>query len=283
MSAVDRNGVSTLGGFLRVLEIDAAGAAQHADAFDRIRSGDLQAVVVNRIYPAEMLEGVVERLERNAPGFLQTWFPEKFRSWFFGRNLNLAEPALHGYFEEAAQFAVQLDALFPSGCELVPTVSRVLSALDHGRPFVAPPGPQPGQRYMFTTLRGHLPGGYIPPHLDNEQALRPSYAHLRSLVELHMTSCILTLGMSEAGGALQVYDYYCDPTDAAPISYDGGTRPDTSKLGVVSLRIPPGAMVILDAGRYLHGVSPVQGMHKRWTACSFMALSRQHDAVYCWG
>jgi len=275
--------VKTLGGFLRLIELDAADAARHADAIDRIRTGDLQAVIVNGVYAPDALAPIVSRLETNEPGFLQTWFPEKFRSWFYGRNLNLAEPSLAGYFDEAAQFERQLATLFPAGEGIAERVAGVLAALDHGRPFVAAPGPRPGQRYMFTTLRGHQEGGYIPAHFDNEQALRPSYAHLRSLVDLHILSFVLTLQMADAGGALQIYDHRCDPAQAVPINLDGAPKPQLDGLASASLRIPPGAMVVLDSGRFLHRVAPVEGTRKRWTACSFMALSRQRDATYCWG
>ena len=275
--------VTTRGGFLRTLEIEAVEAAAHADAFDRIRSGELQAVIVNGVYARERLAPVVEQLERNAPGFLQTWFPEKFRSWFYGRNLNLVGPALEGYFEEAAKFSATLGRLFPPGQGLVGCVGGILSALDRGRPFVAAPGPLAGQQYMFTTLRGHEQGGYIPAHFDNEQALRPSYTHLRGIVELHMVSFVLTLDWSETGGALQVFDLQCDPADAVAISRDGAAKPALEGLASVEFRIPPGAMIVLDSGRFLHRVTPVEGARKRWTACSFMALSRKHDAMYCWG
>ena len=272
-----------LGGFLRLLEIDAGEASAHPDAFDRIRSGGLQAVVVHDVYRPGDLADVVRRLESNEPAFLQTWFPEKFRSWFFGRNLNLAEPGLPGYFDEAAQFNATLEALFPPGLGLRNRVGGVLSLLDRRRPFVAPPGPRDGQRYMFTTLRAHQEGGYIPPHFDNEQALRPSYAHLRTLVELHMTSLVLTLDRAGEGGALEVFDLRCNPEDAVPISRDGATKPSIEGLVPVSFRVPPGALIVLDSGRYLHRLTPVQGPRKRWTACSFMALSRRGDAMYCWG
>lgn len=276
--------IATLGGYLRVMEIDASEAGRQPDAFDRIRAGELQAIIVHGVYPPEALPAIIERLERNDPAFLQTWFPAKFRSWFFGRNLNLADPGLPGYFDEAEAFAVQLEKLFPAGLGLAARVGSILSALDHGRPFVAPPGPAPGQRYMFTTLRAHQEGGYIPPHFDNEQALRPSYAHLRTQTELHMTSFVLTLEMAESGGALEVFDYRCEPDRATVISDDNApARPDVSGLEPVAFRIPPGAMIVLDSGRYLHRLSPVQGARKRWTACSFMALSRQRDAMYCWG
>ena len=282
-AAASGAGVKTLGGFLRTMEIEAAEASLYPDAFDRLRAGDLQAIVVTSVYRPESLAPILAQLERNAPGLLQTWFPEKFRSWFYGRNLNLADPALAGYFAEAAQFSSQLKGLFPQGMDPSSHVASVLSALDRGRPFFAPPGPTPGQHYMFTTLRAHEEGGYIPPHFDNEQALRPSYTHLRSVVQPHMTSFVLTLDWAEAGGALQVYDLRCEPADAVPINRDGAPKPDIRGLVPVSFRIPPGAMIVLDSGRYLHTVSPVQGKRRRWTACSFMALSRQGDAMYCWG
>ncbi len=274
---------STLGGFLRVLDIGADEAARYPDAFERIRAGTLQGVIVRDVYEAEELRDVVAKLESNAPGFLQTWFPEKFQSWFYGRNLNLAEPGLPGYFEEAARFAASLEGLFPPGKGLQARIGGVLSALDAGRPFVAPPGPREGERYMFTTLRAHREGGYLPPHFDNEQALRPSYAHLRTLVELHMTSFVLTLDRAGEGGALEVFDLTCDPENAVPISRDGAAKPDIAGLQPVAFRIPPGSMIVLDSGRYLHRLSPVRGPAKRWTACSFMALSRRRDAMYCWG
>ena len=275
-------GVSTPGGFLRLVEIEALDAPRHPDAFERLRAGDLQAVVVHGVYAPAELAPVIERLERHDPPFLQTWFPSKFRSWFFGRNLNLAEPGLAGYFGEAARFHAQLGALFPAP-GLPARVSGVLSALDRGRPFMAPPGPAPGEHYMFTTLRAHLEGGYLPVHFDNEQALVPAFEHLRGLVELHMTSFVLTLQSAEAGGALEVYDHRCDPADAFFIRGDASAKPDVTGLRSASLRVPAGSMIILDSGRYLHRLSPVEGARKRWTACSFMALSRARDAMYCWG
>ena len=269
--------------FLKLIEIDAAEARTCPDGFERLRSGDLHAIIVHGVYPPEVLSSVVERLERHDPPFLQTWFPSKFRSWFFGRNLNLADPGLQDYFDEAALFHEHLDALFPPDLGFAARVAGILSDLDGGRACMAPPGPMAHQHYMFTTLRAHLEGGYIPVHFDNEQALVPSFAHLRGLVELHMTSFVLTLQEAEGGGALEVYDHRCDPADAFLIRGDPGAKPEVEGLASVSFRIPPGAMIVLDSGRYLHRVSPVRGPRKRWTAASFMALSRKRDALYCWG
>ena len=274
---------TSLGGFLRTIELDAGATADHPDAFERMRAGELQAVIVHGVYPQAVLDGLVDCLERHDPPFLKTWFPEKFRSWFFGRNLNLSSPGLAGYFEEAAAFHAQLDALFPAP-GITRHVGAILASLDRSRPFVAAPGPQAGQRYMFTTLRAHTQGGYIPAHFDNEQTLRPTYRHLHSIVELHMTSFVLALTTAEAGGALEVFDLHVDPQQARVLSDDRVTdKPDVSLLDSVSFRLPPGSLILLDSGRYLHRLTPVQGPRKRWTACSFMALSRNHEATYCWG
>ena len=274
--------VAALGGFLRTVELDASECAAHPDVFARLRCGEVQAVLVHDVYPPSVLEVVVERLERHEPPFLKTSFPEKFRSWFYGRNLNLTAPGLPGYFAEAAAFHAQLDALFPPP-GLPARVGALLAALDAGRPFVAAPGPRPGERYMFTTLRAHLEGGYIPSHVDNEQALRPSYAHLSGLVELHMTSFVLALTRPQGGGALEVYDYSVAPEQARLLSDDRAARPDVSRLASAAFRLAPGSMIVLDSGRLLHRLTPVEGPAKRWTACSFMARARDGTATYCWG
>lgn len=270
-------------GFLRVLEVEAARAHAHPDAFERLRAGELQAVLVRGVYDPGALVPVLERLERHDPPFLKTWFPEKFRSWFYGANINLSAPGLDGYFERSGEFHAHLRVAFAGLPGLVSRVGEVLAALDRGRPFVAPPGPREGSQYMFTTLRGHAEGGYIPPHFDNEQALRPSFSHLRSIAEAHMTSFVLTLAMAEEGGALEVFDARCEPEEARLISADGAARPSIEGLRSVAFRVPAGDMIILDSGRYLHRVTPVAGPRKRWTACSFMARSRDGRANYCWG
>jgi hypothetical protein len=273
-----------LAGFLRTTELDAADAGAHAEAFEQLRAGELQAIIVHRVYPPEVLEAVVARLERHEPDFLQTWFPEKFRSWFFGRNLNLADPRLPGYFDEAARFHSQLEDLFPPGLGIARHVGELLGRLDCGRPFVSAPGPAPGTQYMFTTLRAHAESGYLPAHFDNEQRLRASYGHLRTLVELNMMSFVLVLAQPEAGGALEVFDLCVEPQDARMLNDDSvSERPDVSLLESVSFCLPPGTLIVLDSGRYLHRLTPVQGARKRWTACSFMARARARAATYCWG
>ena len=275
-----------VGSFFNLLEIDVTQTPAHPGAIDGLRRGELHGVIVHRVYDQTILRDVVERLERHDPPFLKTWFPQEFHSWFFGRNLNLTPHDLGGYFAESRIFHEHLQALFPPSRGITDHVAGVLSHLDHGRPFVAAPGSEPGSHYMFTTIRAHLEGGYIPPHCDNQQAIRPSFRHLRTLVDPHMISFVLALTLPEAGGALDVFNSRPEPLSAPPMAgAPASSRPrqEREPLEAVSFRIPPGSMMIVDSGHYLHQVSPVVGPRKRWTVCSFMALNRDKSAVYCWG
>jgi hypothetical protein len=272
-----------LAGFLQVLDIEAEQAERHPDAMTQLRRGELQAIVVHGVYAEPDMAAAVERLHRHDPPFLQTWFPEVFRAWFYGRNINLADADLAGYFDEAATFNAQLATLLAQGPDLASRVSTLLSTLDGGRPHTAAPGPLLDQRYMFTTLRAHVEQGYIPAHFDNEMWLRPSYRHLASLVDEHITSFVLTLSPGDSGGELEVFDLCCPIRHAQLLSDDRVPRPALDGLASVRFRLPPGAMIVLDSGRYLHRVTRVVGQRTRWTACSFMARSRGGDVVHCWG
>lgn len=273
-----------LGGFLQALDLDATDAAAHAGAFDELRRGTLQAVVLQGACTPAAAQAALARLQAHDPPFLRTSFPAPFRSWFYGRNISLAHPQLHGYFEEAALFTAQLARLDSGHGPMLPRLLALLSVLDDGRPFTAAPGPAPGQHYMPTTLRAHESGGFIPAHFDNEMRLRPSYRHLEALLEPAIQSFVLTLDPGEAGGALEVFDLRCDP-EAAQLHNDdrGAPLPPLEQAASVSFRLPPGAMVVVDSGRLLHRVTPVQGERRRWTACSFMARERGRDVTRVWG
>ena len=133
---------------------------------------------------------------------MRTDFPAKFAAFFYGINLNLAHPDLGDYFAEAPRFRAALDALAGGRLQVQRRLSELMSALDGGRPYVPPPGPQPGTEYMYTTVRAHLPGGYIPAHFDDEQAARPSYRHLLPLIRRRLFSFVLAFSQGQQGGAL---------------------------------------------------------------------------------
>lgn len=268
-------------GFLTIPEFHAA--ALPSGALDQLRQGRFEAAVVHDVFSPEVCARMVAALETNAPGFEVTEFPGPFRSFFYGRNLNLNAPELDDYFASAARFHDDLGRFGTGiGVDIAGRITSVLSALDHGRGFAAAPGPD-GNTHFFTTFRGHLPEGYIPAHFDNEQGSRPSYRHVAEATAGDILSFVLTLAEAEAGGMLELYDLL-SPEAAGPHDDDRlAQKPDLAALRSQTVRVPAGAMVIVRSGRRLHRVQPVIGNRTRWTLCSFMALSRGGDRTYCWG
>ena len=275
---------------LELLEISASDATHYPNAVTKVRNGDLTALVVRGVYDAVAMAWATEQLELAdsgrgvMAGVRRTTFPEKFNGWFYGQNLNLLTDGLDEYFNEGPSYLKRLDALLPRGEGFTERLLPLLSSLDEGRPYSAPPGPKQGKNYQVTTIRGHGCKGYIPPHCDNEQAHNPSYEHLLTLVRDDLFSVVLAFNRPQSGGVLEVYDYVVPACARVPIALASTVlRPDLSRACSLLLPLSPGDIVVVDSGRHYHRVTPVEGIRTRWTACSFMAHAINRRAVYCWG
>lgn len=269
--------------FMQTVTLDAADAASWPDAMARLRAKDLGAIILRGVYDPSDLSKLPDLLAANSAGLIKTEFPPAFCAYFYGINLNLAHPDLTRYFAAEPDFRARLATLPFGDTPFEPRICDILSRLDDGRKYSAAPGPD-GNRHFFTTLRAHLTNGYIPAHFDNESALRPSYAHIAARCEPDIYSFVLCIDQAEAGGALQVYNLTSATEAAAFRNYDSGLpKRDLSEVEKVDIRLNSGEMVILHSSHYLHGVSRVQGDRTRWTACSFMALSRDGSEAFCWG
>jgi hypothetical protein len=268
--------------FFRLRTAEADDPDVDRAALAELRRGDVHAVLIRRVFAREEMERVVTVLESNAPGFVRSEFPAAFRAFFYGLNLNLAPPDLGDYFAEEPRFRAALSGLTVP--QLEGRIVEVLQRFDCDRSYRAAPGPGPGARHFFTTLRGHGTGAYIPAHFDNESTVRPSYRHVGALIEPRIYSFVLAFSRAEAGGALEFFNLREEEHSARFRNVDEGVpKPDVEGLERVSIRLAPGDMIVLNSGGYLHRVTPVEGARTRWTACSFMAPARQGDDVYCWG
>ena len=269
---------------LRIVQLEADGPLPAA-SFASLRANEVDGLLVHGVFDQNACTRIVAGLECNAPGFEQTEFPGPFRSFFYGRNLNLNSPDLGEYFEAAQRFQAALTGFGAAiGVDIAGRVATLMAALDEGRPFEAAPGAR-GSQHFFTTFRGHKTGGYIPAHFDNEQSLRPSYRQVASAIQGDILSVVVTLAEAEAGGMLEVFDLTEDDAGGRYVNDDAhlARRPDLASLRSQAIRVPAGSMIILQSGRRLHRVRPVEGARTRWTMCSFMALSRAGDRTYCWG
>jgi hypothetical protein len=270
--------------FFRTVTVAAKEAGQSPHILTQLRGRDVDAIIVKGLYDRAACDAVCAELEGGKHGLIRTDFPAKFAAFFYGINLNLTHPDLKEYFAEVPRFHDGLSRLFPGKLDLEKRVTGLLAELDQGCDYVAPPGPQPGMNYMFTTIRAHLPGGFIPAHFDDEQAVRPSYRHLLSLIQMKLFSFVLAFSQAEEGGALEIFNLKPEQEGQRIAVNDRSTvKPDLDTAEKVSFRLDPGDMIIFTSGHYLHRVTPVVGAKVRWTACSFMAESRDPGRVYCWG
>jgi len=264
--------------FFRTVTIAAKDATRSPDLLTQLRRDEIDGILVKEVYDRAACAAACADLAHNRHGLIRTDFPAKFAAYFYGINLNLAHPDLTEYFDEAPRFRAGLARLFAGELDLEHHLTALMSALDGGRPY----GPAP--RYMFTTIRAHLPGGYIPPHFDDEQAARPSYRLLLPLIRQRLFSFVLAFSKAHEGGALEIFNLHPHaPGGRIAVGDRSAPTGDLDQVERVSFRLDPGDMIIVNSGHFLHRVTPVVGGAVRWTACSFMAESQAGDRVYCWG
>ena len=269
--------------FFRTLTVAASDVAQHPDAIRRLRREEIEGILIRNVYDSTTCAALCDHLETGRHGLLRTEFPAPFHAFFLGMNLNLTPPDLTAYFKASPVFRKRLAMLLAPAADLETHVTTLLSALDAPRRYIAAPGPNPGMDHMFTTLRAHRPGGFIPQHFDDEQDARPSYRHITPQVVSDLFSFVLAFSQAEAGGELEIFNLRHGGRHFRMADGDADARHlDTTGVESVRFRLAPGEMIVINSGRYLHRVTPVVGPTTRWTACSFMADSRAGD-VLCWG
>ena len=265
--------------FFRNVIITANNAVHHPDAIRRMRREEIDGIILREVYDPAVCLRLCSALQSGRHGLPRTDFPAPFHAHFLGMNLNLTPPDLTDYFRIAPVFQARLAQLI----DLQSRVTTLLSALDGGRHYRTAPGPEPGVDHMFTTLRAHRPGGFIPQHFDDEQDSRPSYRFITPELVSDLFSFVIAFSQSESGGELEIFNLrpagrrfrMVDGTDdARHLSVDG--------VESVRFHLAPGEMIVFNSGRFLHRVTPVGGARTRWTACSFMADARSGD-VLCWG
>ena len=223
--------------FFRTVIVSAVDARQSPRTLARLRGGEIDGIIVKQVYDRATCDAICAELEGGGHGLIKTDFPAKFAAFFYGINLNLTHPDLREYFAEAPRFRAGLSRLFPGDLDLEARVTGLLSSMDEGREYAAAPGPEPGSAYMFTTLRAHLPGGYIPPHFDDEQAARPSYRLLLPLIKLKLFSFVLAFSQADEGGALEIFNIHPVREGQRIVGDSAASRPNLENVEKASFRL----------------------------------------------
>ena len=267
--------------FFPIFSVPAGEAAAHPGVMHRMHQGEVAGILVRDVYTPQQCAELVGRLERGEHKVMRSSFPPPFKSHFLGANLNLLPPDMRPYFAAVPDFHRALSDLFAGLPDLRQHLASLFSALDGGRAYRAAPGPD--GEHMFTTLRANLPGGFLPPHFDDEAAERPGYRYVKPQITGDLYSFVLAFSSAEEGGALEVFDYDRGSTSYRMVDGPGSAAELVAQArDSLQIRLQPGEMILFRSGRVLHRLTPVGGQRTRWTACSFMAQARD-GSFLCWG
>jgi hypothetical protein len=132
-----------------------------------------------------------------------------------------------------------------------------------------------------------VPGGAINLHCELETRRFSTMAEIGQMLDGQgQLSFYLPLQLPESGGELHVCHLrYGEPSGA---SLDRMSRSDprtvdyAESFGVTVPRPGVGDMLIFDAGRHFHRVTPVEGSTARWTIGGFLARSREGNRLHYW-
>lgn len=269
--------------FSRMRDIDVSELEQHPDALRAIYEGNLHGLIIRNVFDKEVMARVVERLEKKETPFPQTFFPERFKAWFYGRVLDGSEPTLNDYLRDAESFRVCTQHLFRDGPDFETRITEVFAHMSGGRPVRVPQAPD-GRSYTPATIRVLPIGGHIGTHCGNEASTRSAYTHLNTLIDRHdQISYFVTLQAPDEGGELAVYSLTFEECDASMFDH-GHTVVDPVLHLHQEKRYRPqaGDLIVFDGGRYFHKVDVVHGPQTRWTIGGFMMFAKDGETVLYW-
>jgi hapalindole-type alkaloid chlorinase len=271
-----------------ILEVNVAdgldGLLAHKGLVQGILDGQTAGAILRGFYSAAALEPVVAKLATGQCAMRARPSPY-FTGRTYGRLLT-AETDLGAYYREAERVDQASNELFAPIGSFRTKFEQALQLLSGQQPVAVPHGPE-GQMYLPISIREMLPGGSIDLHYENETFDCPAMKHLNSQLDgMRQASSYLTLAAPESGGELRVYPVREHTAECKRFSAMDRTSTETFSLlekehGYHVLDAGPGDLLLFDAGRYFHRVTPVTGTRARWTMGGFVARSRD-GTVYYW-
>lgn len=257
------------------------GASDEGPYVQRMFAGEIGGVIVNEVLAPSACAAWVERLEAGALPAAPTRFAAEFDAFSIGPCLDQCEGDLDGYFARVPPFEAALAGAL-AAVDLFPHLVAALARVAAGW-VVSRPRSNDGRGYGLVTLRRLPPGGFIPPHCENEQLPREPYRDLRERLDTTaLMSFYVTLRPADAGGELAVHQLdYAAIGDRVKHGHSD-MRAEVDRAPRVVLEPPAGSLIVFEGGRRFHQVLPVRGERARWTLGGFLAPTRARDALLVW-
>lgn len=194
----------------------------------------------------------------------------------------LRGPSVERYGANAEAHAQRAAAIFGQGDPGREVAASLLSRLFGGRP-AAPPKFAAEVDWNPYNVRALDPGEQIYSHHDNHFGLEVYTRMDPDLDRSTLLSFFVTLQAPDAGGELVVYGLWgSDPNPPMlPTRFiDTETLERRFEKHVCNLRA--GDLVVFDAGRFVHRVTPVEGTRPRLTFGGFLTVDPARTRLAFW-
>lgn len=262
--------------------------AVDGDLISNIYDAGRTGVVVRGAFPEDLRAATVERLN----GDLKWDFPNQGMRGGEIRVIGdaatptftaLRGPSVERYGDNAAQHGGRANAVFGDPVVATRTVAERLSALFGGRP-AAPPAFDDSVSWAPFNVRALDPGEQIYSHHDDHFGLAVYEKMDATLDRSTVLSWFVTLEAPESGGELVIYGLWgSDPNPPMlPTRFlDTAALEAGYHKHVCDLRA--GDLIVFDAGRHVHRVTPVEGDRARLTFGGFLTVDPERSRLAFWG
>lgn len=263
-----------------LVEFSAEESAQHAELLQAIFDDKKLGAVIRGVFDASTVDALVQTLGSGGTNIPQVP-SEHYGGSSYGEMLIVSQN-MDSYFASAER----IRGLAVQGIDVETRLCEVLGNLANGLPLELAKGPH-GGAYSPVTVRVVEPGGAIDLHCENETVGFSNMAHLRTLIDVRdQISFYTPLVLPEGGGMLSIHPLRYGETSGNPLrsrsrSYSE-ISPELAPLHSLIPNVGRGDLLLFDAGRYFHNVSPVVGPRARWTLGGFLARAVSGDRIIYW-
>lgn len=269
--------------------VHADALAEQADAIEAIHAGERTGVIVRGAFPEGLRAPAVARLQSDA--LADAW--DEPNAGMTGGEIrtigdaatptftHLRGPSIDFYDASAAAFAENTRRIF-GDADPVERASQLLSGLFGGRP-AGPPAFDDEKTWSPCNYRALDPGEQIYSHHDNHFGLEVYQRMPADLDRTTALSWFVTLQAPDAGGELVVYGLWgSDPNPPMLPTRFLDTAALEARFHKHTCDLRDGDLVVFDAGRHVHRVTPVAGERARLTLGGFMTIAQDRSRLAFW-
>ena len=258
--------------------IDAADVSHHPGLLARTHDGDVDAIIVRRVYEPHYLVGLVDRIVAGQVQFPEFPIPPAGSGVVLGGSLDLVPGSLDDHLDDARLTRTALRDLFAGGVDFEQRSAEILGHLAGVPARVLEHGD--GRTYSPATVRFLGSGAGIRMHCEDQKLGEPAKKRIAEVARPRVSSFYMTMVPPASGGELLLYDLTWDSVREEHLER-GRIRPDRVAATHRAERYPlaAGDMVLFGNGR-VHEVTPVGPGTARWTIGGFFVFARDDSAVY---